>query len=213
MKKMLIFDMDGVIIDSEPIHEIARRELFTVYGVDVTQSLPDPIGRSCSGYWRAVLQAQQLPGDPLRLQEEQYARVAEIVKRDRIPANAGVKEMLQWCHDNNVKIGLASSSTRVLVDRILEQLEIASYFDVTVSGDEVAHKKPDPEIYRTVLERAGVNAPEAVAVEDSGSGIKAAKAAGICCCGYVNPTSGVQNLTAADRIITSILQLRDSLEE
>ena len=130
MKKMLIFDMDGVIIDSEPIHEIARRELFVVYGVDETQNLPNPIGRSCSGYWREVLQEQQLSADPLQMQEEQYARVAEIIKRDRIPANSGVKEMLNWCRDNDVKVGLASSSTRVLVNQILEHLEIASYFDI-----------------------------------------------------------------------------------
>jgi hypothetical protein len=103
-------------------------------------------------------------------------------------------------------------NNRVLVNQILEHLEIASYFDVTVSGDEVMRKKPDPEIYRTVLELAGVDATEAVAVEDSGSGIKAAKSAGIFCCGYVNPTSGVQDLTEADRVIHTLLQLKEALK-
>ena len=213
MKKMMIFDMDGVIIDSEPIHEVARRELFQRYGVKDGESLPNPIGKSCSGYWKEVLQMQNLSGDPLQMQEEQYARVAEIVRRDRIPANEGMIELLKWCRAHHISIGLASSSTRMLVDRILEYLALKEYFDVTVSGDEVDRKKPDPEIYRKVLELGRVSAADAVAVEDSASGIKAARGAGIFCCGYVNPTSGVQNLSEADHVISKLLQLKAVLSE
>ena len=211
MKKIMIFDMDGVIIDSEPIHESARQEMFLKYGIRPEEITINPIGKSCSGYWADVLKAQNIQGDPLALQDEQYSRTADIICQNQVPANPGMIEVLTWCKEQGIKVGLASSSTRVLVDRILEHLQIGSYFDATVSGDEVSRKKPDPEIYRKVLEMTGMAPEDAVAAEDSGSGIRAARAAGIYCCGYVNPTSGVQNLSEAEKVITSLLQLKEVL--
>ena len=103
--------------------------------------------------------------------------------------------MLCWCVQNGWLIGLASSSTRRLVEQILNSLKIKKYFDVIVCGDEVINKKPAPDIYEKVLNLAGLKQNKAIAVEDSETGIKAAKAAGIFCYGYRNKSSGNQDLS------------------
>lgn len=83
-----------------------------------------------------------------------------------------------------MKIALASSSDRSLVDRILHILHLEKYFDFTVAGNEVGKRKPDPALYKRVVEECGLYAEEAIAVEDSGTGVEAARAAGIFCYGY-----------------------------
>ena len=105
-----------------------------------------------------------------------------------------------------IKIGLASSSTRPLVDETLSLLNIKQYFDCVVSGDEIPRKKPAPDIYLRVLELTGISAENAVAVEDTKAGTIAARDAGIFCYGYVNPTSGEQDLSNA---ATTIFHLRE----
>ena len=207
MKKMLIFDMDGVIIDSEPLHERARQILYKKYNVTVNDRLPDPVGKSCSGFWKTVLEMQNIKGDPYEMQEEQYGLVAELIRREHIPANDGVIELLAWCRQKGVRIGLASSSTRSLVNSVLELLHLSEYFDCTVSGDEIARKKPAPDVYQKVLALAKLRSEEAAAIEDSASGIAAAKSAGLYCYGYQNVTSGEQDLSNADMIVKSFAEI------
>ena len=115
--------------------------------------------------------------------------------------------MLCWCVQNGWLIGLASSSTRRLVEQILNSLKIKKYFDVIVCGDEVINKKPAPDIYEKVLNLAGLKQNKAIAVDDSETGIKAAKAAGIFCYGYRNKSSGNQDLSSADGVIRNLKEI------
>lgn len=204
--KLLIFDMDGVILDSEPLHENARQMMFRRLGIVPDDTFPDPVGNSSSGFWKQVIEKCGIEGEPVDLEKEQYRLVAQQIEEDQIPPSEGLKELLLWAIGNGIKIGLASSSTRVLVDDALRLLKIERYFDHTVSGDEVSAKKPAPDVYYRVLEMAGIPAEYAAAVEDTHTGMLAAKNAGIFCYGYRNMTSGAQDMSAADRII-------DKLEE
>ncbi len=211
--KLLIFDMDGVILDSEPLHENARQMMFQRFGIVPDETFPDPVGNSSSGFWREVIKKCGIEGEPYALEKEQYRLVAKQVEENHIPPSEGLPKLLMWAKRNDVKVGLASSSTRVLVDDALRLLNISEYFDYTVSGDEVAVKKPAPDVYLKVLEMAGILSENAIAVEDTHTGVTAAKNAGIFCYGYKNTTSGPQDLASADAIIQNLVEIIDNLTD
>ncbi len=199
--KILIFDMDGVILDSEPLHENARQMMFREFGIVPDETFPEATGKSSSGFWRQIIQKCGIDGEPYALEARQYYLVAQQIRENHVPPSEGLLEVLRWAKEHDVKIGLASSSTRVLVDEALRLLGIGGQFDYTVSGNEVPVKKPAPDVYLKVLEMAGLSPECAAAVEDSAAGVAAAKNAGIFCYGYKNSTSGEQDISAADEII------------
>lgn len=205
--KIIIFDMDGVVLNSEPLHETARQRMFQKMQIIPNESFPSPVGNSASGFWRQVLEFCNLTGDPDALEAEQYHLVAKQIEENHVPTSDGLIEVFDWARSNGVKTALASSSTRVLVDETLRLLNIHHYFDCTVAGDEIEMKKPAPDVYLKVLEKTGFSASQAIAVEDSCSGTIAAKEAGIYCYGYFNPTSGEQDLHNSDKIIYHLQEI------
>lgn len=196
--------MDGVVLDSEPLHEVARQIMFRELEITPDSSFPDPVGKSASGYWRIVTRQCGIEADPFALEERQFCLVADQIEKDHVQPSDGLRDVFAWAKEHGVKTALASSSARILVDRALSLLGIRECFDYVVTGDEVKTKKPAPDIYLKVLELSGIPAKDARAVEDTGVGIAAAQAAGIYCCGYVNITSGEQDISAADRIIRNL---------
>jgi len=206
-KRLIIFDMDGVILDSEPLHKKSREMLYEELGIHAQDKIPNPVGESSSGHWRKVIAVYRIKEDPYALEARQYHLVAQQIKEKKIPVSEGLYEVLDWAKRQGMLIGLASSSTRKLVEKTLHYLEIKNYFDYIVCGDEVETKKPAPDIYVNVLKEAGVLARQAVAVEDSAAGVEAAKNAGIFCFGYSNESSGNQNLLKADVIISNLEEI------
>lgn len=205
--KIIIFDMDGVVLDSEPLHEAARQRMFQKMQIMPIESFPSPVGNSASGFWKQVLAFCNLSGDPDALEIDQYRLVAELIEENHVEPSDGLLEVFHWAKSNGMKIALASSSSRVLVDETLRLLKIQHYFDCTVAGDEIETKKPAPDVYLKVLEKTGFSADQAVAVEDSRSGTISAKKAGIYCYGYSNPTSGEQDLQNAGKIIYHLREI------
>ena len=180
-EKILIFDMDGVVLDSEPLHQRAREMMYEKYGVKPLDCFPDPVGKSSRLFWETVADICGMAWDSKQMEDEQFSLVAE-----------------------QVETGLATSSDRAMVERVLRALGIIQHFDIIVTGDEVANKKPFPDVYERVLEIAGISPGRAAAVEDSSAGVEAAKNAGIYCYGYRNETSGEQNLEKADRVVGNL---------
>ena len=206
---LIIFDMDGVVLNSEPFHENARQAMFRRLGITEEEDFPEPVGTSASGYWRQVLKRVGLEGDPVALQQEQYQRVEDQIRENHLGPSDGLLEVFDWARSRGMKIGLASSSTQPLVDHTLDLVHVREYFDYVVSGNQVSRKKPDPEIYLRVMEMAGAGPEETVAVEDTAAGIASARAAGIFCYGYDNETSGPQDLSQADRIIRNLREMME----
>lgn len=206
-KKAIIFDMDGVLLDSEPIHEQSRQIMFQELNIVLDDTFPDPIGKSACDFWNLILERLHLPGTGREKEEQHYRLISKLIQENHVKESEGLIEVLEWAKKKGMKIGLASSSSRFLVEDVLRILKLEPYFDLAVAGDEVTVKKPSPEIYQKVLDAFGISGDEAVAVEDSSSGVTAAKAAGIYCFGYVNPTSGDQDLSAADCRITKLREI------
>ena len=206
---LIIFDMDGVVLNSEPFHEIARQAMFRRLGIIEEEDFPEPVGTSASGYWRKVLARVGQTGDPVALQQEQYQRVEDQIRENHLGPSDGLLDVFEWAREKGMKIGLASSSTQPLVDHTLDLVGVRKYFDYIVAGDQVHHKKPDPEIYRKVMEQAGKKPEETIAVEDTAAGIASARGAGIFCFGYENETSGPQDLSGASRKIRNLREIME----
>jgi HAD superfamily hydrolase (TIGR01509 family) len=206
--KAVIFDMDGVIIDSEPLHYEANKEIFSSLGIPV-QDVPysNYIGVSNEEMWQDLKNTFSLPYSVNELVERQNNETIKHFKKSSLKPIDGIVELLSTLKNNNFKIGLASSSPKVLIEEVLSSLNLDKYFDVYASADHVAYGKPKPDLFIYTAGLLHVIPRECVVIEDSKNGVKAAKAAGMKCIGFINPNSMNQDLSLADVKVNSIKEI------
>jgi HAD superfamily hydrolase (TIGR01509 family) len=201
----VIFDFDGLILDTESAEFEAWQEVFAEHGHELSLGLwADLIGRPRS-YFDMYAYFKDLTGSPLdteQLRKARRARVKELILRQ--PILPGVLECLSGARELGLKIGLASSSDRRYVCGHLERLGLFHFFDATRCFEDTAEHKPNPAPYRAVLEDLGVAAPRAIAFEDSPNGVTAARAAGIFCIAVPNPVTKQLPLDHADYSMASL---------
>ena len=212
MIKAVIFDFDGLIIDSESPEFEAWQELFAEYGKELGPELwADLVGRPPTHFDLCGYFCKHI--DPVldveKLRQDRRARVIALTIAQ--PILPGVEEYLRGAAALGLKIGMASSSSRDHVCGHLERLELLHYFHSVRCFEDTERHKPDPTPYLKVLEDLGVNADEAIALEDSPHGIAAAKAAGIFCVAVPNPITCRLPLGHADHRLTSLAE--ESLEK
>ena len=178
MIEAVVFDLDGVLLDSEEIWDRAREELAHERGGRWhDQAQRDMMGMSSTEWSRYMADVIGLPEPPEEINREVVHRLTELY-REELPTIPGAREAVErlaarW------PLGLASSSNRELIDLVLELLGVAHLFTATVSSEEVARGKPAPDVYLEAARRLGVDPTRAAAVEDSQNGILSAKAAGM----------------------------------
>jgi HAD superfamily hydrolase (TIGR01509 family) len=176
--KAFIFDLDGVLVDSEQVWDAARKDVVAANGGTWREGAEhDMLGMS-SKEW-PVYVVEQL-GAQLTPQEVNDAVVDAMLRgyREHLPLLPGARDAVERAAER-VPIGLASSSNREVIDLVLERMGVASLFAATVSSEEVARGKPAPDVYLEAARRMDVDPPEGVAVEDSANGIRSAHAAGL----------------------------------
>jgi HAD superfamily hydrolase (TIGR01509 family) len=205
--KALIFDFDGLVIDSESPEFEAWQELFAEYGRELGPELwADLVGRPPTHFDLYGYFCKHI--DPVldveKLRQDRRARVIALTIAQ--PILPGVEEYLRGATALGLKIGMASSSSRDHVRGHLERLELLHYFQSIRCFEDTERHKPDPTPYLKVLEDLGVNADEAIALEDSPHGIAAAKAAGIFCVAVPNPITCRLPLGHADHRLTSLAE-------
>lgn len=176
----VLFDLDGLLIDSEPIWSIAEEEIMAWLGgpwdLEVKAAcLGKRIDVSCAELVR-IAGSDVLPGV---VQEKLLNRMCELF-RERLPWHDGARELLDQLHGAGVPLGLVSSSFRVLVDAALDTIG-RERFVITIAGDEVRHAKPDPEAYAAAVHDLAVEPHRVVVFEDSPAGVASAEAAGCWC--------------------------------
>ncbi len=210
--RLSVFDMDGVLVDSEPLHDIVRVGIFTSLTGDPNAALGfDPVGTDTEQYYDAFLRSRSLPGAGALVAKRHYTEVYERII-DTLPGLIdGVPETLERLKRAGVRCAVASSSPLFYVRGLLEHYGVAAYFDTLVTADDVVNKKPAPDCYRLVLERVSVPAAEAVALEDSAAGLRAATRAGIRCAAYVAPGARRQDTTGAWRTVAGVRAYADLL--
>ena len=207
--KCVIFDMDGVIIDSEPLHY----KVFKVFSQSLGIQIPDEeynryVGASDKEIFTLVRERYGLPQQAEELAAAYIRKYMEFLGSPGTEKPiSGVDRLIQDLHENGVILGLASSATRETIDRVLQMFHLERYFKIRVSGLEVPEGKPAPDVFLRTAELLKVPPEYCTVIEDSHNGVKAAKAAGMTCIAYRNPNSGDQDLSRADFIIEDFREL------
>jgi HAD superfamily hydrolase (TIGR01509 family) len=174
----VVFDLDGLLLDSEQVWDAAREQLVRERGGRWTEHAQrDMMGMSSPEWSRYVHDELAVPDPPEKISAE-VVRSLERIYRDRLPVIPGAREAVERLAER-WPLALASSSNRELIDLALESMGVAELFEATVSSEEVARGKPAPDVYLEAARRLGVEPTNAAAIEDSHNGILAAKAAGM----------------------------------
>lgn len=204
-----IFDMDGVLINSEPLHARSRLAVLESLGVSTDMDMSTVIGSSTLAFWENMVRKYHLDETAANLERTQMTLLIDMMKKEKCPPPPGLFELLDALEGMGIGMAVGSSSRRMLVEAVLDYLGITSRFKAVITGDDVENLKPAPDIYLLAMERIGADKSQAVAIEDSRLGIQAALAAGIPCIAYKNPTSPNQDLSAATYRVDALLQVLD----
>ena len=182
LPKGVIFDMDGVLLDSEEFISSAAIAMFAEHGLHVQPEDFRPfIGAGENRFIGGVAEKYDFPFDIERDKKRTYDIYTEIIK-GRLKSLPGVKEFITNCKDSGKRIAIASSADMRKVRANLQEIGISfDTFDSVVVGEDVEHKKPSPDIFLLAAERIGLNPSECLVVEDAVNGVQAAKAAGALC--------------------------------
>jgi HAD superfamily hydrolase (TIGR01509 family) len=210
----VVFDLDGVLVDSEQVWDAARKELAAERGRPwPEQASRDMMGMSSLEWSRYMHDVVGLPEPPEEISAEVVRRLEAIYRRE-LPLIDGAVEAVERLAER-WPLGLASSSNRELIDLVLKLSGLARYFRVTVSSEEVSRGKPAPDVYLEAARRLGVAPDCCAAVEDSENGIRSAKAAGMRVLAIPNPVypPAEDALALADDVLTSIKELTAAIIE
>ncbi|MCM8711405.1 HAD family phosphatase [Clostridium sp. SYSU_GA19001] len=210
MLKAVIFDMDGVIFDSELVHAKLEKSLLKEMGVDLThEEIESFVGTSSYYMWEMLKGKYGLSKTVEELVKIERDSYFELLVSENHEDNIvkGVKELIQELHKNKVKLAVASSSPVNVIDTVVDMYDIRQYFNALVSGDYVERSKPNPDIFLYAAEKLGVKPEECIVIEDSSNGVLAAKRAEMKCIGYRNVNSGKQDLSPADLVISDYSEI------
>ncbi len=175
----MIFDLDGVLLDSEPLHQRALTSVLAARGHLLTdEGYADLVGLGQSETWRRLSLRFRLNGDLADYREAYHTAVLCLLRQPLGP-EPGAAELVEGLRRSGWKLALASSSPSHWVEASLAGLGLDRAFEVVVSGDQVSRGKPDPEIFLSAAARLGVEPARTVAVEDSVHGVEAARQAGM----------------------------------
>lgn len=209
MIKTVVFDMDGVIIDSEPIHMDIQEQLFSQYRIALSkEEYQAYIGRSSKNMWQELIPKFDLEitvEQVLALDKSRYhQKLRETPGISPIP---GIPELLQALADCSINLILASSSTRESIDLVLQLFRLEEFFNHRISGADLTWSKPHPQIFQEAARMVSCIPEDCVVIEDSRHGVAAAKSAGMYCVGFRNPNSGDQDLSMSDLIVDDFHKL------
>ena len=204
--RAVIFDMDGLLLDTEALWHEAEAELFRRHGGEFTrEDQLRVIGTSFEVTARYFAERLGWPNERGgELVDESTALMHDLV-RQQVEARPGALELIDGLRALEIPLGLASNSPRYLVDDALATAGLADAFDAIVTSSEVERPKPAPDIYLRACELLAVAPADALALEDSASGVRAAKAAGLICIAV--PTLAEIDVSAADRVVASLEEL------
>lgn len=206
MLKAVIFDMDGVIIDSEPQHARAALRVLNRHGANADYDYCSSfIGSSTKVFTQDIMKRFPLSISLEDLLEEMNLEKKKILKEEGYIIIEGITDLIKKLYHAGIRLAIASSSSPTEIENTVKALHIKKYFTKLISCAHVEHPKPAPDSFLLALKELGVNPQETVVVEDSCFGSQAAKAAGIPCVGYLNPHSGNQDLSAANVLLESFV--------
>lgn len=208
--KAVLFDMDGVIVDTEPLHKQAYFLMFEKVGIEVSKELYNSYtGQSTIDICKDLVAKFNLSITATDLVTYKRAFFKELFFSDDndLELLDGVLDLIKNYYTNGITLVLASSASMVTIDNVFNKFDLNKYFKGKISGADLKASKPHPEIFIKAAEIAGFNKKECLVIEDSTNGIKAAYDGGIYCVAYKSKHSKGQDYTLAQKIITDYTEI------
>lgn len=213
MIKAVLFDMDGVLLDSECAHLNIEKELFEKLGLNITyeehRSLTGTTTKDMFTFLKGKYGLPQTVDELIEMKDGTYYKHLE--KEGNIPLIPGSSELARTLHEDDFKLAVASSAPLAEIKLVLDMHRLRSIFHEYASGQEVPKGKPAPDVFLLAASRLKVNPDECVVIEDSSNGVLAAKIAGMKCIGLKSENSGKQDLSRADMIVSSLRDLTPAI--
>ncbi len=209
--RAVVFDLDGVLWDGEPLYLEAFNVVLRPLGQEVTApEYEQIIGSSVEAAWEWVIDRFKLTGPPEQFYAAYDGAVLELLAQPVEPL-PGVRETIARLKSIPVPVGLASASLRQWVDATLAGIGLSGEFETTVSASEVERAKPAPDMYLKAAEKLGVPAAECIAVEDTRTGVASARAAGMYVVQLRAASTALPPIEEADAVIESYAEFDFSL--
>ena len=215
MLRAVIFDMDGVIIDSQPYHFAVEDNMCREMGIDVSveesHSFVGMAGAKVWGYLKNKHALKESIEELLAF--ENKARTAYFSSLKNVQPIPGVVELLKELRQHDIKTALASSSSAEVIEIFLSKMGLKDFFQQITNGDAVENGKPDPDIFLHTARALEEDPSACLVIEDSANGVRAAKLAGMKCIGFRNAHSGDQDLSLADMVIDDFRKINLAIIE
>jgi len=205
MIRAVLFDMDGVLVDSEPFHDEVNLILLRRFGVEADQSVTNPfIGRTSEALWTAMKERFSLPLPVPELIELQWQTALTNLPDSGLAPSSGLIELIAHLRTHGIRMTVASSSRGSFVKAMLRHLGIWDDMEGFTCGEEPEHGKPAPDIFLLAASKIGMTPDHCLVIEDSTAGVAAGRGAGMFTVGYRNPTSDGQDVSAANRVVDDL---------
>ncbi|GGG48809.1 HAD family hydrolase [Bizionia arctica] len=210
MLKAVLFDMDGVIVDTEPLHHKAYFGMFDNYKIDVTEAHYQTFtGQSTINVCRSLCNHFKLSNNPEDLVQVKRNIFKDLfVKDPDLQLIDGVLDLIKEYHNNGLTLVLASSASMGTIESVFNRFQLDQYFINKLSGADLKASKPHPEIFLNAATASGHHKKHCMVIEDSTSGIKAAHAADIFCVGYKSIHSKNQDYSKANVVINNFEEIQ-----
>ncbi|MDD2458150.1 MAG: HAD family phosphatase [Eubacteriales bacterium] len=208
MLEAVIFDMDGVIIDSEASFLRSKQQLLHELGVEVDVSYHyDFFGTTSVYTWTTLKKTFGLDPSVEQLIERANALREAVLREEGMKPIPGVLDLIRHLHDSGIRLAVASSSPMADILHTVSSFQVHDCFSTFASGGECQNGKPFPDVFLLAAERLGADPAACLVIEDSRNGLLAAKAAGMTCIAFANPDYVAQDLKEADRVVTDFASL------
>jgi beta-phosphoglucomutase len=209
MLKAILFDMDGVIVDTEPLHHKAYYNMFSDFGIDVSDALYQSFtGQSTINICIILCEHFNLGVPPTDLVEKKRFHFKDLFFNDSsLSLIDGVLDLIKDYHSNGLTLVLASSASMTTINNVFTRFDLDQYFAAKLSGADLKASKPHPEIFIKAAESSGYKKSECIVIEDSTNGIKAAYDAGIYCIGFDSINSKNQDYTLAQKVVSDFTDI------